>query len=606
MYDKESLQELEERIRALEPDCNSEEWLALMDAYTARTSGTLPDVDSSFQSFLRDYSGTPPLFAEEAEAPAPKKARRHVPVKLLRTALIAAALAALFSVTAYALGWFGLRERAVHTGYETSLAVIEEDGSSHLESAEAVILLPTGYRDSPEYQAAAEWFSFQLQYQEERSRASVAAGGGAWDWCDDAGVQALLGSNIYLASDVPMAEKLLEIRDRYGLRLHSSMVFPPTEAEFYRLTGTAPFFLGEGWVSPGYVFEDGAYKSEGSLLLEGRECIWSLSRYVPGTIPAYLTLIRNEEDFEEWSYTTAGGDTVVIDYARVGQNLSLNPESEDLYHAVLIHYTGKDAFLNLSSQVPGGREQAEKLAEAFAFAAACNGTPEENFLLEKRVYAGEQPALTLSAFAERPEAKASRTFLDWYISWKGSPMARDGCPVGCTEEAEPALREAYEKIAAETGLRCPGDWCWIHNGYVYPRGYNGGVRDFDAYTEKLSSEQVWQRLGLTPFDAIEPQDLLLYDTGFALDSPYYRLRCWEKGSFFANLRLPSAGEGREEWLFETRCGAVVSLSLPGEDPYDIAAILYEAPEHYVLIVPNHPDLYSLQAIAWNIDFTRFR
>ena len=606
MYDKESLQELEERIRALEPEGDSEEWLALMDAYTARTSETLPDVESSFQSFLRDYSGTPPLFAEEAEAPTPKKARRHVPVKLLRTALIAAALAALFSVTAYALGWFGLRERAVHTGYETSLAVIEEDGSSHLEPAEAVILLPTGYRDSPEYQAAAEWFSFQLQYQEEMSRASVAAGGEAWDWCDDAGAQALLGTNIYLASDVPMAEKLLEIRDRYGLKLHSSMVFPPTEAEFYRLTGTAPYFLGEGWVSPGYVFEDGAYKSEGSVFLGDRECIWSLSRYVPGTIPAYLTLIRDEEDYEEWSYTTAGGDTVVIDYAREGQNLSLNPETEDLYHAVLIHYTGADAFLSLSSQVPGGREQAEKLAEAFCFSAACNGTPEENFLLEKRVYAGEQPALTLSAFAERPEAKASRAFLDWYLSWTGSPMARDGCPVGCTEAAEPALREAYEKIAAETGLRCPGNWCWLHNGYVYPRGYNGGVPDFDAYTEKLSMEQVWQRLGVAPFDAIEPQDLLLYDTGFALDTPYYRLRCWQKGSFFTNLRLPGAAEDREEWLFETKCGAVVSLSLPGEDPYDVAAILYEAPEHYVLIVPNHPDLYSLQAIAWNIDFNQFR
>ena len=474
------------------------------------------------------------------------------------------------------------------------------------QDSEAVILLPTGYRDSPEYQAAAEWFSFQLQYQEEMTKASVAAGGGAWDWCDDAAAQALLGSDIYLASDVPMAEKLLEIRDRYGLRLHSSMVFPPTEAEFYRLTGTAPFFLGEGWVSPGYVFEDGAYKSEGSVFLGDRECIWSLSRYVPGTIPAYLTLIRDEEDFEEWSYTTAGGDTVVIDYAREGQNLSLNPETEDLYHAVLIHYTGKDAFLNLSSQVPGGREQAEKLAEAFAFAAACNGTPEENFLLEKRVYAGEKPSLTLSAFCERPEAKASQAFLDWYISRKDSPMARDGCPMGCTEEAEPALREAYEKIAADYGLRYPGDWSWIHNGCVYPRGYNGGVRDFDAYAEKLSTEQVWQRLGLTPFDVIEPQDLLLYDTGFALDTPYYRLRCWEKGSFFADLRLPGPAEGREEWLFETRCGAVVSLSLPGEDPYDIAAILYEAPEHYVLIVPNHPDLYSLQAIAWNIDFTQFR
>lgn len=604
MFEKESLQELEERIRAMGPDCDSEEWLRLMDAYVARTAESLPDVDASFQRFEQEYSGRAPIFAQAPETPETPK-RRRVPVKLLRTALLAAALAALFSVTAYALGWFGLGERAVHTGYETTLAVIEEDGSSHLESAEAVILLPTGYRESPEYQAAAEWFSFQLQYQEEMSAASVAAGGGAWDWCDDEGAAALLGTDVYLASDVTMAEKLLEIRDRYGLKLHSFLVFPPTEAEFARLTGTAPFFLGQGWVSPGYVFEDGAYKSEGSLLLDGQECIWSLSRYVPGTIPAYLTLIRDEADFEEWTYTTALGATVVIDMSREGQNLSMNSENEALYRSVLIHYTGEDAFLSLSGQVPGGREQAEALAEAFDFAAACEGEPEENFLLEKRAYSGEKTGLLLSELARRPEYRAAQAFLERYIARSGSILARDGCPQGCTEETDPALREIFEETGAEYQLRYPGDWDWIHNGHVYPRGYNGGVRDFDAYTEELSTDEIWQRMGLAPFDAVEPQDLLVYDTGFALDTPYYRLRCWQKGSFFPNLRLPGEGADREEWLFETKCGAVVGLSLPGEEAYACSAIVYEGQESYVLVIPNHPDLYTLQAIAWNIDFRQF-
>ena len=604
MFEKESLQELEERIRALEPDCDSEAWLHLMEAYTARTAESLPDVDDSFQRFQKEYSGTEPIFAQAPETAAAPN-RRRVPVKLLRTALLAAVLAALFSVTAYALGWFGLRERAVHTGYETNVAVIEPDGSSHLEPAEAVILLPTGYRESPEFRAAAEWFSFQLQYQEEMSAASVAAGGGAWDWCDDEGAAALLGTDVYLASDVTMAEKLLEIRDRYGLKLHSFMVFPPTEAEFFRLTGTAPFFLGEGWVSPGYVFEDGAYKSEGSLVLDGQECLWSLSRYVPGTIPAYLTLIRDEADFEEWTYTSSRGAAVVIDLGREGQNLSLNGERDTLYRSVLIHYTGEDAFLNLSCLVPGGREEAEQLAEAFDFAAACDGQPEENFLLEKRVYTGEKAGLTLSQLALRPEYRASLAFLDRYIALSGSILARDGCPQGCTEETDPALRACFEAVGAEYGLGYPGDWAWIHNGHVYPRGYNGGVKDFDAYTQLLSSEEIWQRMGLAPFDAVEPQDLLLYDTGFALNTPYYRLCCWQKGSFFPNLRLPGEGADREEWLFETKCGAVVGLSLPGESSYDAAAIVYESPRCYVLVIPNHPDLYSLQAIAWNIDFTTF-
>lgn len=62
----------------------------------------------------------------------------------------------------------------------------------------------------------------------------------------------------------------------------------------------------------------------------------------------------------------------------------------------------------------------------------------------------------------------------------------------------------------------------------------------------------------------------------------------------------------DEWLFETKCGEVVCCALGGTDKYSMPYIVYETPTAYVLIIPNNPSAYSLQAIAWNMDFTQFR
>ena len=64
--------------------------------------------------------------------------------------------------------------------------------------------------------------------------------------------------------------------------------------------------------------------------------------------------------------------------------------------------------------------------------------------------------------------------------------------------------------------------------------------------------------------------------------------------------------GLDEWLFETKCGEVVCCALGGTDKYSMPYIVYETPTAYVLIIPNNPSVYSLQAIAWNMDFTQFR
>ena len=596
------LAELEELIRSLPADCDPELWLLVMDVYTERSEQPAPDPEASLKQFFSDYSAAEPIFAE---APAPTRKRRKGIVVALRAALIAAIFVSLFTVTAYAMGWFGLRERAVHTGYETTQAIIEEDGTSHLESAEAVLLLPTGYRDSPEYQAAAEWFAYELEYRETKAAESAAAGGGAWDWLDMDAAEALIGNSIYGAGNEEMAERLLEIRDKYGLKLHSSQVFPPTEAEFYRLTGTKPFFRGEGWFVPTYVFEDGAYKAEGGIELFGQSCGWTLTRYEPGTLPPYMSLLWNEDGYDEWAYKTASGAELCIDCSREGSNL--DPSAGEPFYSVIIYYTGENAFLTLSGQMPRGREGAEALAEAFDFAAACEGLPEENGLLEIRPYTGDKGAITLSELSQTPELRGAKAFLDWYVRYKGSVMAVEGCAVGCTEETEPELRAALERIAADYGLACADDWSWIHNGYLYPRGYNGGVRDFDAYTEHLTEDELWERLGQGRFDALELQDVMLYPGAFTLQAGAYRLHYIQKGVLYTNVCL--AGDltaYRDEWLFETKCGAVVCCALGGTDKYSVPYIVYETPTAYVLIVPNDPSVYSLQAIAWNIDFTQFR
>ena len=57
---------------------------------------------------------------------ATEKARPHrVNRKLWTTLLVAASIVSLFTVTAYAMGWFGLRQRMIESAPETQEAVSE-------------------------------------------------------------------------------------------------------------------------------------------------------------------------------------------------------------------------------------------------------------------------------------------------------------------------------------------------------------------------------------------------------------------------------------------------------------------------------------------------
>lgn len=370
--------ELEELIRGLSPETEPEFWLAVMEEYSTRESTTAQDAETAYKDFLTEYAGQQPLFCDDGDWDEPRPVERRRLSKTLRIVLIAAILSALFAATAYAAGWFGLRERSLSTGIQVDSFSKTEDGEWKEQEKEAVLFIPAGYKDSDEYKASEEWFLFDLTYREDMIDRCVAAGLGAWDWLDDEGATELLGDSvrIYSAGDVPMAEKLLEICEKYSLKLHSSRVFPTDMQEFYRLSGTEPFGADMGTA---YVFEDGSYLLEGSFLYQGEYLDYSLERHIEGTLPPFTRRLGDPESYEEWGYTTSRGCTVCIDWSKEADWLYYTYEQREPVlnygHTVFVSYAKDGAFLTLWGYVPGGKEAAQDFAELFDLEAACSGRP---------------------------------------------------------------------------------------------------------------------------------------------------------------------------------------------------------------------------------------
>ncbi len=370
--------QLEELIQGLSPETEPEYWLAVMEEYSTRESAQTPNIEIAYKDFLAEYAGQQPLFCDAEDLDSPQATERRRLSKTLRILLIAAILSALFAATAFAAGWFGLRERSLSTGIQVGRFSITEEGEWEEQEKEAVLFIPAGYKDSDEYKASEEWFLFDLAYREDMIDRCVAAGLGAWDWLDDEGAAELLGDSvrIYSAVDVPMAEKLLEICEKYSLKLHSSRVFPTDMQEFYRLSGTEPFGADMGTA---YVFEDGSYLLEGSFIYQGEYLDYSLERHIEGTLPPFTRRLSEPENYEEWGYTTSRGCTVCIDWSKEADHLYYTYEQREPVlnygHTVFVSYAKDGAFLTLWGYVPGGKEAAQEFAELLDLEAACTGRP---------------------------------------------------------------------------------------------------------------------------------------------------------------------------------------------------------------------------------------
>lgn len=158
-----------------------------------------------------------------------------------------------------------------------------------------------GLQDSPEYQATKEWQDFLSGYDIEGAIQSQTGN-------DSTGFEDL--SAFYQVYTQEMYDKLVEISDKYGLKLHSELNVVSSEELDYRI---GCIFLGDGinrgWA---YIYENGTFQMDCDTLINGEEVLLQLRRTVKGTLDEPVLNVGNVEDYQEVQYETASGETVLL------------------------------------------------------------------------------------------------------------------------------------------------------------------------------------------------------------------------------------------------------------------------------------------------------
>ena len=296
--------------------------------------------------------------------------------RFLMLAAVVCVLAAL-SAAAVATGFFGLRE-----------ALLPEKGSVYATDGNGIVIPGeyeqkdfvslSGYQDTPESKALAEWQAFLEDYDKDGSIISAIGN-------DPTGFEDRYG--LYLVYTQEMADRLEEIVEKYHLRLHSRIedVFPETWP-----VAVGDFF--EEHVTPysGYIYEDGTFRFDGDAVFEDYGRIdYQFSRSVRGTFNDVALNIGNVEDFQEWDYQTAKGTSVTLGLGRRNRSILIADLGDSFVLVnVLTGEEGDDTF----SSGPIGRAELEALADSFDFSAlAPVRTPDLDAILDANTRCIEGP-----------------------------------------------------------------------------------------------------------------------------------------------------------------------------------------------------------------------
>ncbi len=237
---------------------------------------------------------------------------RPRPVRLRFAVACAACICVLLALPAGVMAdhWFGLRNLLVpdsdkeHSGdYESSAA--ESDPTSYpVESDHATIAL-SGYQGSPEAEALAEWNEFLTHYDTDHRILDALGNGiflaeGREDW------------SLYNVYSMEMGEKLDEIAEKYGLKLHTGMdIVEPDELED-RVGGE--LLSGDCIGYTAYIYEDGSFQLDGDVELKDCGAAgFQFRRVVKGSFDEVALNIGQVEDYAEWQYVSDCGEPVLLE-----------------------------------------------------------------------------------------------------------------------------------------------------------------------------------------------------------------------------------------------------------------------------------------------------
>ena len=176
-------------------------------------------------------------------------------------------------------------------------------------------------------------------------------------------------AEIYGAYDRTTLDKLLEIADKYQLRLYTGITTVYTEEELCTLAGIEPYRKpSQNWGPVDHwhagCCEDGSFRASGrDFRLDGQEGFCFIRRFREGSLVHFDQYRPVEGACEEWTHTTADGQLVDI----------LVWEGEAWDYDYYIFYNRNGIFVTLEGSFGNGEQSgdydhraiAESIAELF-------------------------------------------------------------------------------------------------------------------------------------------------------------------------------------------------------------------------------------------------
>lgn len=555
-------------------------------------------------------------------APALRVRRSSGPRKAGRTLLIAAVIVSLFAAlcaVAYAAGWFGLSARLTEAPSYTEAAASAPASQEPVETGVAAggYLSMNGIAGSPEGLAHAEWIAFRNEYVAQHSFSNNTD----LSWL---GGDELLESYslIYGAADRAMLDKLLEISEKYNVKLHSRMYAPPTDAKFYKVSGCEPFVLSGNSLSPMYLYEDGSYKFEGYVTAGEQEQMLSFTRGRKGVLDPGGNFIQNAGDYSEWQYTNVSGDELNLAWNN-------NPNAITGEHRLFIFCDKGDYIFTVFASAES-KEQAELLADQFDFDAAAKSSETldlDSVMNEETAQAKPKEGLmTMADWLATDEYKASSEFYTLVCEYAGTLPENSSYVKGTMlfsyknsfAVADDNILSFRDRVAEEyPDLVFPINSTAVIGNQIIPDGdmsYSGGVALSERERKICTDEEMYELFGAGKF-CTEGSifRVIAYDNGAAFcDISAFRsgygVHYIPKGAFYPLIQ-PVVNPELEGWAYDSACGEQVYIVPSGPNNYPVlsySSIIYEADSAYVIAyAPGGADAGYLQMVADDIDFTLF-
>jgi len=412
---------------------------------------------------------------------APKRRRSHR--KLWRTLLIAAILAALFTATAYATGWFGL----------AGLKIGKNEYGRDVISIQ-------GLADSPEAQGMKEWNKYisgkgQQEYDKELSLALDRKYG-------------MLGCNTREDE-----AKLLEICEKYGLRPLGALISPEDERAFYETAETGRLAISSGKMTNyyvgGYLFEDGSFSMQSDIREPGRAypIRYDFRRSMKGTLSYITGHLDDVNAYDEWDMELGG---MTLHLANSDSASLIIAEDEKAFYMISIghesiaDYIGDGSIDGIGDEwvtFSLSREELENIARCFDWEALSDPARGMDTAFNVYEFTRTDPSALIEVNGEPDFGSAGERDLYWL-------------KLVYNEEIEPYI-SGFKLIDYELT-----DYSQLH-GWVEFSGTPKGALDWDCVTN--GTEKVYCRsVNMKPADGGRWESMKNYDM-----LPYHSISPWE-------------------------------------------------------------------------------